>query len=49
MARESNLQCKQADIEGLNDPGLYRFSPGLYLQVQNEQAKSWLYRFTINK
>jgi len=38
----------QADVTALNTPGLYRFAPGLNLQVKGEDAKSWLYRYTIS-
>lgn len=38
----------QQSIAALDRPGLYRFSPGLYLQVGGPQAKSWLYRYMVN-
>ena len=39
----------QADIAGLNSPGLYRFDKGLFLQVGGPDSKSWIYRFTVNR
>jgi integrase len=37
----------QSDVARLNDPGMYRFSRGLFLQVTNADAKSWVYRYTL--
>ena len=38
----------QADIANLNSAGLYRFDRGLFLQVKGADAKSWIYRYTLD-
>jgi len=39
----------QSDVASLRVPGKYRFGPGLYLQVNGCDAKSWIYRFTVRR
>jgi integrase len=34
-------------VAALNVPGKYRLAPGLYLQVAGQNAKSWIYRYTV--
>ena len=45
---ETTNKRTQADVAALNTPGLYRFAPGLYLQVKGADAKSWINRYTVN-
>jgi len=37
----------QAGVTAEAKPGMYRVSPGLYLQVKGAESKSWIYRFTL--
>src|SRR5215831_16289752 len=36
-------------VEKAKRPGMYADGAGLYLQVTSEGAKSWIYRFSLNR
>jgi integrase len=42
-------QLTEAKIRTLTEPGLYPDGAGLYLQIKMGGARSWIYRFTLNK
>ena len=43
------MKLNAAEIKGINKPGKHSIGANLYLQVSQEGAKSWLYRYQINK
>ena len=46
MAKTVN-QLTAKKVEKLSTPGMYADGAGLYLQVTGEEAKSWLFRYSL--
>lgn len=48
MSRRAPGQLSALKVSRTRDPGLYADGGGLYLQVTNAEARSWIFRFMLN-
>jgi hypothetical protein len=48
MAGTSN-RLSAVGVKGIDRVGMYHDGAGLYLQVSGRVAKSWIYRFMLNR